>query len=106
MNEVFSSCWEKAPSERKFKINLGWVCKTVDSNGKPCMRTFLDKNDITVHINTNHKDSKTKLMAKVKIRKPLTKEELEQKELEAHEASFRCSLCPNFVPSVSSTIQV
>jgi len=42
----------------------------------------------------------------VKIRKALTKEELEEKELEANEASFRCSLCFDFVPSLSSTIQV
>ena len=45
-------------------------------------------------------------MKKVMIKKALSEEEEQQKALQANEASFRCFLCPNFVPSVSSTIQV
>jgi hypothetical protein len=66
----------------------------------------LDKSDCTAHINLDHKKSRVKKLTKVKIRKALTKEEIEEKELEENAASFRCSLCPDFIPSLSNTIQV
>ncbi|CAG5112039.1 Oidioi.mRNA.OKI2018_I69.chr2.g6298.t1.cds [Oikopleura dioica] len=86
---------------------IGWKCTTLNPDGKPCGRVFLDKADITVHIKHGHKDSKgKKTMKKVMIKKALSEEEEQEKALQANEASFRCFLCPNFIPSVSSTIQM
>ncbi|CBY20216.1 unnamed protein product [Oikopleura dioica] len=51
------------------EFSIGWVCKSENADGEVCKRTFLDKNDITAHINLHHKKSKVKKFLKVKIRK-------------------------------------
>ncbi|CAG5104861.1 Oidioi.mRNA.OKI2018_I69.chr1.g1613.t1.cds [Oikopleura dioica] len=73
----------------------GWMCTAVNQDGKPCGRVFLDKADITVHVDLGHKDSKPENIARVIIRKAR-----EQKE----SSSSLLPAFPEQVPTNSSFI--
>lgn len=73
----------------------GWMCKTLQADGKPCKKTYFDKARIVEHIEAVHQDSVGKI-CKVLIKRPPTQKpptpKVEPKKKEPKDV-FRCTYC-------------